>query len=111
MAARGGEPVRVADKGSSLQCNADGSRVLYLTGGGLEKKLMSVGLHGEDPREVFNLKYVDAVKVSPDGKWVAFTELFNAYVAPMVSTGKAIELSKDSKAIPDRQHTRLNSSH
>ncbi|MGH8086506.1 MAG: amidohydrolase family protein [Lysobacter sp.] len=100
MPARGGEPVRVADKGSAPQFNADGSRVLYLTGGGLEKKLMSVGLHGEDPREVFNLKYVDAVKVSPDGKWVAFTELFNAYVAPMASTGKAIELSKDSKAIP-----------
>ncbi|MGY0799961.1 amidohydrolase family protein [Lysobacter sp. A286] len=100
MPAGGGEPVRVAEKGNAPQFNADGSRVLYLTGGGLEKKLMSVGLHGEDAREVFNLKYVDAVQVSPDGKWVAFTELFKAYVAPMVSTGKPIELGKDSKAIP-----------
>src|SRR5690606_12163088 len=66
MPARGGTPVRVADKGSSPQFSADGSRVLYLTGGGLEKKLMSVGLNGEDPREVFNLKYVDSVQVSPD---------------------------------------------
>ena len=35
---------------------------------------MSVGLNGEDPREVFDLKYVDSVQINPDGKWVAFTE-------------------------------------
>ena len=98
--ASGGTPVRVAEQGSAPQFSADGSRVYYLTGSGLEKKLMSVGLNGEDAREVFNLKYVDSVKVSPDGQWVAFTELFNAYVAPMVATGKPVELSRESKAIP-----------
>ena len=103
MPAGGGEAVRVADSGESPQFNADGTRVYYLTGGGLEKKLMSVGLNGEDPREVFDLKYVDAVQLSPDGKWVAFTELFNAYVAPLVTTGKAVELSKESKAVPVTQ--------
>lgn len=96
----GGTAVRVAEEGEAPQFNHDGSRVYYLTGGGLEKKLMSVGLHGENPREVFNLKYVDAVHVSPDGQWVAFTELFNAYVAPLVETGQPIELSKDSKSLP-----------
>jgi Tol biopolymer transport system component len=100
MPARGGTPVRVADNGQSPQFSADGSRVYYLTGGGMEKKLMSVGLHGEDPREVYNLKYVDAVSLSPDGKWVAFTELFNAYVTPLVDTGMPVELNKDSKALP-----------
>lgn len=100
MPVGGGAPVRVADNGQSPQFSADGSRVLYLAGGGMEKKLMSVGLNGEDPRELFDLKYVDSVQVSPDGKWVAFTELFNAYVAPMVQTGKAVELSKDTKAVP-----------
>ena len=100
MPAGGGEPVRVADNGQSPQFSADGSRVLYLSGGGMEKKLMSVGLNGEDPRELFDLKYVDSVQVSPDGKWVAFTELFNAYVAPMVHTGKPVELSRETKAVP-----------
>ena len=33
---------------------------------------MSVGLAGELPREVFNLKYVDHVAISPDGRSVAF---------------------------------------
>ena len=100
MDANGGIGKRIAKTGGDPQFSADGRRVYYLTGGGLKKKLMSVGLNGEDPREVFDLKYVDFVSISPDGKWVAFTELFNAYVAPLPSTGGSIELSKDSKAIP-----------
>lgn len=96
----GSPPVQVAKDGAEPQFSADGQRVFYLTGGGLEKKLMSVGLHGELPREVFNLKYVNAVSISPDGQSVAFTELFNGYVAPLPKTGASIELSKDTKAIP-----------
>ena len=103
MPASGGKAVRVATEGEAPQFSADGTRVYYLTGGGLKKKLMSVGLHGEEPREAYDLKYVDAVSISPDGKWVAFTELFNAYVAPLVTTGAAVELSKDSKALPVTQ--------
>lgn len=100
MPAAGGEAVKVADNGAEPQFSADGSRIYYLTGGGLEKKLMSVGLHGERPREVFNLKYVNHVSLSPDGRWVAFTELFNGYLAPLPATGGSIELSKDTKALP-----------
>ena len=99
----GGEPVRVAESGQSPQFNHDGTRVLYLAGGGMEKKLMSVGLHGEDPREVFDLKYVDSVQISPDGKWVAFTELFHAYVAPMPEAGRVITLNRETRALPVRQ--------
>ncbi|MBW8312875.1 MAG: amidohydrolase family protein [Rhizobium sp.] len=100
MPAAGGEAVQVAKNGADPQFSADGRRVYFLTGGGLEKKLMSVGLAGELPREVFNLKYVDHVAVSPDGKSVAFTELFNGYVAPLPATGASIELNKDTKALP-----------
>ncbi|MCX7563898.1 amidohydrolase family protein [Xanthomonadaceae bacterium XH05] len=101
--AQGGTPRRVAANGSQPQFSSDGARVLYFTGGGGSKKLMSVGLNGEDPREVLDLKYPNLVSLSPDGKWVAFTELFNAYVAPMPQTGGSIALSKDSKAIPVTQ--------
>ncbi len=100
MPAAGGAPVQVAKAGNDPQFSADGRRVYFLTGGGLDKKLMSVGLAGEQPREVFKLKYVDHVAISPDGKSVAFTELFNGYVAPLPLTGGAIELNKDTKAIP-----------
>lgn len=100
MPATGGEARRIARQAGSPQFSADGSRVYYLTGGGLSKKLMSVGLNGEEPREVFNLKYVNDVVISPDGRWVAFNELFNAYVAPMPQTGGVIELSKDVQGFP-----------
>jgi Tol biopolymer transport system component/imidazolonepropionase-like amidohydrolase len=101
--AAGGEPRRVVARGGDPQFSADGTRLYYLTGGGLQKTLMSVGLHGEEPREVFNLKYVDFVSISPDGEHVAFTELFNAYVAPMPRTGGSIELSASTTAIPVRR--------
>ena len=100
MPAAGGTAKRIARNGENPQFSADGTRVFYFTGGGLTKKLLSVGLDGEEPREVFGLKYPDLVSISPDGKWVAFTELFNAYVAPLPATGGSIELSKDTSAIP-----------
>jgi Tol biopolymer transport system component/imidazolonepropionase-like amidohydrolase len=100
MPAAGGAAKRIARDGYEPQFTADGGRVTFLTGGGLSKKLQSVGLHGEEPRDVFSLKYTDFVSVSPDGQWVAFTELFNAYLAPMPKTGGVIELGKDTTAIP-----------
>jgi Tol biopolymer transport system component/imidazolonepropionase-like amidohydrolase len=106
MPAAGGVPQRIARGGGAAQFSADGKRVYYFSGGGAAKKLMSVGLNGEEPREVFNFKYPTLVSLSPDGKWVAFTELFNAYVAPLPQTGASIELSKDTKAIPVAQVSR-----
>jgi Tol biopolymer transport system component/imidazolonepropionase-like amidohydrolase len=96
----GGEPKRIHRTGYEPQFSADGKRVYFLNGGGLDKKLMSVGIDAAEPREHFNLKYVNFVALSPDNKWVAFTELFNAYVAPFAPTGSAIDLNKDTKAFP-----------
>ena len=100
MPTAGGDATRIAKDGYEPQFTADGGRVTFLSGGGMSKKLQSVGLHGEEPRDVFTLKYTDFVSVSPDGQWVAFTELFNAYLAPMPKTGGVIELGKDTTAIP-----------
>ncbi|MGY6518466.1 MAG: amidohydrolase family protein [Lysobacteraceae bacterium] len=100
MPADGGEPLRIARRGANPQFDADGGRVYFMTGGGQSRKLMSVGVDGRDEREVFDLKDVNFVEISPDGRWVAFTELFNAYVAPMPRTGRSIALNKDTRAIP-----------
>ncbi|TXI73673.1 MAG: amidohydrolase [Dokdonella sp.] len=100
QAVAGGDARRIAKSGANPQFSADGQRVHFLAGEGLEKTLKSVGINGEEPREVLKLKYPDLISISPDGQWVAFTELFNAYVAPLPQTGASIELSKDSKSIP-----------
>ena len=59
MPVAGGAAKRVAKDGYEPQFTAEGTRVSFQTGGGLSKKLQSVGLHGEEPRDVFTLKYVD----------------------------------------------------
>jgi len=92
-------PVKVAD-GGEPQFTPDSKALLYMSGGGLSKKVNRIGLHGENPRELLSLKYADSVQLSPDGKHVAFTELFNAFVAPLPMTGGSIELSKDTTAVP-----------
>lgn len=101
MPSEGGPAVRVSNTGAQPFFAADSKRVYFLkVQGGLDKRLVSVGLQGQEPREIFSLKYADFVVPSPDGKFVAFTELFNAYVAPLPSTGAAVELTKDSTAYP-----------
>lgn len=106
MPAGGGPPTLVAESGEEPQFDATGSRLFFLTGGGLSKQLKSIRLDGADERVHLALKYPSSVVVSPDGRWVAWTELFNAYVAPLPQTGGAIELSKDMKGVPVKQVTR-----
>ena len=101
MPSAGGTAVRISNMGSQPFFAADSKRVYFLKAQGeLDKKLFSVGLQGQESREIFSLKYADFVVPSPDGKFVAFTELFNAYVAPLPSTGAVVELSKDTTAFP-----------
>ena len=38
--------------------------------------------------------------LSPDGKWVAFVERWNAYVAPFVATGREVSIGPKSTAFP-----------
>ena len=100
MPARGGEMVKIVDEGRDPRFDHTGERIYFRTGSGLEKQYKSVRLDGGDERTHFNMKYADAVVPSPDGQWVAFTELFNAYVMPFPRTGGAIDLNKDQSGVP-----------
>ncbi len=51
----------------------------------------------------FTSKYATFVVPSPDGNWVAFIELFKAYIAAFPATGKPIDLSSGTKAVPVTQ--------
>ncbi|MDX1439542.1 MAG: amidohydrolase family protein, partial [Rubricoccaceae bacterium] len=98
--ARGGNAVKVRDGGDEPRFSADGERVYFQTGGGLSKQYLSVDLHGGDLRTHFTMKYPTSVVPSPDGKWIAFNEAFNVYVAPFPMTGGEIEISKDMGSLP-----------
>ncbi len=100
MNADGSEHHLITERGTDPRFDVTGSRIWFMTGGGLEREYKSVRLTGADGRTHFKLKYATGIVPSPDGRYVAFTELFNAYVAPLPVTGTALELSKDTKAIP-----------
>ncbi|AZQ62090.1 amidohydrolase [Flammeovirga pectinis] len=98
---------RVIESGDFPKFNAKGDRVFYQTGGfffgSLKKAFKSVNLNGEDVKVHFTTKYTNQFVPSPDNKWIAFTELFKVYIAPMPKTGKPIDLSSSTKAIPVAQ--------
>lgn len=64
--------------------SGDGSRI-YITETPERRKpttLFSLALDGSDRRAIARFRFADDVMPSPDGKWIAFTEQFEAYVAP-----------------------------
>ncbi len=104
VASEGGEPVRVLDRGANPQFSSDGRRILFSERtNNSSLALNSVNLEGHDPREHLTGSWITEYKVSPDGRWVAFTEHYNAYVAPFFAAGKPVNLGADSRAFPVRQ--------
>jgi imidazolonepropionase-like amidohydrolase/Tol biopolymer transport system component len=105
MNADGGKEHQIRRSGDDARIGPDG-RVYFMSGGGLSKDYRSVRIDGGDERTHFSMKYINTVVPSPDFEWVAFTELHNAYLAPFAKTGDAVDLNKDTKAIPIKQVTR-----
>ena len=104
MSINGGESTLVTPQGENPRFSADGGRIFYQTGGylfgSLKKTFKSIKVDGSDNQTIFNTKYSNTFVPSPDNKWIAFTELFKVYIAPMPKTGKPIGLSANTKAVP-----------
>ncbi|MBK7939862.1 MAG: PD40 domain-containing protein [Lewinellaceae bacterium] len=94
----------VTESGENPRFSPDGKRIYVSTGGalfgGLDKSYKSYDLNGKDERVHFKSKYAHSFIPSPDGKWLAFIELHKTYICAFPQTGKTIDLSADTKAIP-----------
>jgi len=104
VAATGGSPKRLVTSGFEPHFGAGADRVFYLdTVDDTVLVLKSIDLNGRDDRT--HLKGAEATEfsVSPDGRWIAFTEQYNAYVAPFALTGRTVEIGSKSKVVPVRQ--------
>ena len=103
----GENPTKITNYGENPMFNNDGSRIYLQTGGtyfgNLTKKLISVNLQGHDEREHVISKYANHIVPSPDNKWVAFTNLHKAYIAPMPQIGKPLTLDGKSNNVPVQQ--------
>jgi imidazolonepropionase-like amidohydrolase/Tol biopolymer transport system component len=100
----GGTPRRLVKDGEQPHFGAGSDRVFFLAVEGGEKEdkreLRSIGLDESQPRTHLTSSEVSGFRVSPDERWVAFRESFNAYVMPLPRGGKAVAVSKDGKALP-----------
>ncbi|AKA33800.1 amidohydrolase family protein [Flagellimonas lutaonensis] len=107
MGADGSGVKWVLEEGEYPLFSADGKRIFYQTGGtyfgNLTKTLKSANLNGKDQKSHIKSKYANRLIPSPDNNWIAFTILHKAYVAPLVLTGKEVDLDNKSKYIPVAQ--------
>jgi imidazolonepropionase-like amidohydrolase len=95
-----GEPKFLHRGGKNPIFSADGKRIFFETGFGMNSSYRSIDLNGQDERTLFSSTYAKDYTPSPDNKWIAFRELHQAYITPFPQTGQSITLSKDIKAVP-----------
>lgn len=106
VAVAGGEPRRITQRGRDPQFGAASDRVFFTTFEGGKRAFTSIELDGSDERTQATSENATEFRLSPDGKWLAFTERFNAYLTPFLATGKALELAPDGGAIPQAKVSR-----
>jgi imidazolonepropionase-like amidohydrolase/Tol biopolymer transport system component len=105
-----GEPARITREGTAPQFGASGGR-LFVTRTAVKEEvelsstLVSLGVDGSEEREVAKSERATEFAVSPDGKWLAFVEGFQAYVQPLVQTGRKLEIGPKAESLPVRKLT------
>jgi imidazolonepropionase-like amidohydrolase/Tol biopolymer transport system component len=106
VAASGGKSTLITEDGAAPRFGKAGDRVFFVkTEGGddvaPEKRILaSIKLDGSDVHESYLSDLATEFALSPDGKWLAFREGFNAYVTPFIETGRRVDIGPKSKAIP-----------
>jgi len=100
ISSNGGNKTQILDNGIKPQFNADDSRIYFQGNSNGKKAYKSVDINGGNERTHYTSTYATQFAPSPDGKWMAFTELFNVYITPMVTVGSELDLSAGNKSIP-----------
>lgn len=91
----------VTKSGDNPHFADDGQRIFFSAyGEENELILKSVDLRGKEERTHYKGSYVTDYRVSPDGKWIAFQQHFNTFVAPFMPIGKTMSIGKGTKNFP-----------
>jgi len=104
--ATGGTPRMIINNGINPQYSTNDTKIFYQSNEADKKTFMVMDSTGANKKTLYTSTYATQFNPSPDGKWMAFTELFNCYVTPMVTTGNPQDLSENNKAIPLTKLTR-----
>lgn len=100
--ADGKNAVLISEGGSNPVFTANGKGIYFQQG----KKYFEVDLSGNNKKELFTSEYGKDYTPSPDGKWIAFTDLHKAYIIPVPQIGKTFDLNRNTKAVPVSQVAR-----
>jgi imidazolonepropionase-like amidohydrolase/Tol biopolymer transport system component len=99
--ASGGRSTLVTKRGAFPEFGATSDRIFFMTFEAEGKRaLRSINIHGAEEREHLISGFATEYSLSPDEKWIAFRERFNAYIAPFVRSGKSVDIGPDTKAFP-----------
>ena len=108
--ASGGAATLVSRDGFAPQFGAASDRVYFTkleeTEASREQReeekrvLVSTALDGAEPREHYVSDNATEFAISPDERWLAFRERYNAFVTPFVRTGQRIEIGPKAKSLP-----------
>lgn len=106
VSSNGSKARLISNTGIRPSFNTDDTRIFYQGNEAGKKTFKSIDLNGGTPRTHYTSAYANYFIPSPDGKWLAFTELFNAYITPLITTGYGQELASTNKSLPLTRVTR-----
>lgn len=106
-AGAGPGPRRIVRDGAQPHFGAEADRVYFLRGLEEDRRaLVSVELDGSDERTHATSEAAVELRLSPDGRWLAWAERYQVLVAPFVATGRAIEIGPKGSAGPQAKVAR-----
>ncbi len=104
---REGEPNRISKTGIRPQFGDHPDRVFFQQKDSEKEadnlELRSIDLMGKDERTHYTSTWATDFRVSPDSKRIAFIERFHVYVAPLIQSGRSIEVGPNGKGLPIRR--------
>ena len=110
MPASGGSPRLIARDGQDAHFAGSSDRLFLLRadgsaeeGGSPPRKLVSITLDGGHPRDLAGARFPTEMRISPDGRYLAFVENYHAYVTPLPRTGKLVPLGAAAGNLPVRR--------
>lgn len=96
-----GAPRRLIRDGHDAQFGEDPERVFFVSSGDDDSRVLeSIALTGIERRAHVESKMATEMRVSPDGRHLAFAEGFHTYVTLFPATGRKIDLGPKDEQLP-----------
>ncbi len=96
-------PRLLTREGESPRFSRDGKRIYLVSREGEKSALVSIDLLGSDRRVLAVSEHAGDYVLSPDENWLAFEELWQAYVVPFPKVNMPLEVGPEMKNLPVRK--------